>query len=203
MFFINNIDMEDNLTPIEKNQPFEVTLDTYRNMIYFIINRYCDTEVGDYRVCKEDLFQEACIALYDAIKQFSEEKEAKFSTFAYSVIKRRVEHKLRTYLRPLLKESYSTDMLSDIDYFSKYSSDEHHTQQYFKHKLDSLYKFMTTLSREEIEIIKLRTHAYTYKDISKHLKLSEKRIDNQLQKLRRKYQIFEKKERRLSSKPAL
>ncbi len=191
----HNKDMEENRTPTEISQPFELTLESYRSMIFHILNRYNEIDAGDYMVSKEDLYQEACIALYDACRTYSPDRQTKFSTFAYSVIKRRVEHKLKTYLRPLRTESYSVDAIRSIDYYKRYSDNEYRTRQHYESKKDTIHRFLKTLSEEELQIIKLRQHNYSYEDISRKMKLNKKKVDNQIQKLKRDYRNFQKKER--------
>ena len=70
--------MEDNMEIIEKirsgnEKAFEQLLEEYNRMIYSIINSY-NLESGDYAIDRLDLYQEASLALYEAVFSYEEKR---------------------------------------------------------------------------------------------------------------------------------
>lgn len=82
-----------------------------RGFVHWIINTYFPRYS-----CDEDFFQEAWIGLWEAIKDFDENRGAKFHTFAKIVIKRRCCDELRRRRRHEKFPTVSIDGgISDMD----------------------------------------------------------------------------------------
>ena len=87
---------------------FNEILILYSRMIQSIISYYVN-EVGDYKLNRDDLKQEAYIGLYDACKCYKKDMNTKFSTFAYTCIKRKVHSFYIKYTNLYYKEGISLD----------------------------------------------------------------------------------------------
>ncbi len=81
---------------------FGEIVEIYTRMIESIVLSYIN-EIGDFRLNKDDFEQEALIGLYDACKCYKDGMNTKFSTFAYTCIKRRVHAYQQMQLILLLK----------------------------------------------------------------------------------------------------
>lgn len=159
-------------------------LEAFELLIYSIINKY-ELGNGDYIVSKEDLFQEGCIALFQACKTYKKNDVTRFSTYAYIVIERRIKKAFYKMVKPYRKEcSYDKyeheDHLKFLETKSisdnpiKYLEDEGYLKGEFKY-----------LSKEDKEIIKLRFQNYSYKEIAKTLNITTKRVDNRLTRIKK------------------
>lgn len=171
---------------------YEVILDENRNMIFSIINDIKNNyDYGlEYSVSDDDLFQEGCIALYIAYKNYKDTSKAKFSTYAYLIIRRRVQHKFREYVRPLIHEKYSYDSVRQVDYFSDYGS-----RDVCESKVDSelFDMFIKTLDATDMEILQQRRENITYKNIARNTNLSIKQVDYRMRRMKEKFRIYLKK----------
>ena len=83
----------DDITSIKKakhdSEEFKKLEEKHIKMIMKIINSF-NLDWGDYSINKEDLKQEALIGLYEACENFDPKYNVKFSTFAYQIMRRRV-----------------------------------------------------------------------------------------------------------------
>lgn len=168
---------------------FETLLDNHHNMIYKIIYSL-DLEKGDYLADVESLYQEGCIALYNAVYDYIPTSNMSFSSYAYMVIR----GKLHTYIRDTYK-NYERDLLSidneesgsyKLSCLKEYVSQNpvaYHREKEFEKHLNS---FISKLSKQDQEIFRLRSQEYSYKQISELLNIKTKRIDNRLRVLREK-----------------
>jgi RNA polymerase sigma-70 factor (ECF subfamily) len=163
---------------------FTQLLEEYRRMIYKIIYSF-DLNNGDFRVDENDLFQEACLALYDAVFSFEQGRNVQFSTYAYMVIRSRIMTLLRNISRSAGNETISLD--SHADHSLKFAVNEdpqfYHREELFREKLD---RFITALSSEDRQILELKNEKLTYQQISQRLGISVKRVDNRLRSMKRK-----------------
>lgn len=175
-----------NLIRAGDNEAAQEMINDFRQMINSMINAYT-LNYGDYVISREDLFQEGCIALLEACKRYQENDKAKFSTFAFVVIERRLNKFFFKSLRRYKKE-YSLDKYDYIDHLNAlrsnsicdnplaYSKAEDREQELNK---------MRMITEEDRKIIKLRAQNYSYKEIADMLNISTKRIDNRLARVKR------------------
>lgn len=162
-------------------------LEDYKNMIYYIINTY-QLECGDYLISKDDLFQEASIALYDACKAYKEDNKAKFSTFAYMVIKRRLSHCYKVSKNKYINEYVSIDAYENNDRHKELAVKEKPIEYKVREELkERITKPCARLSNQDRQILLLRMENYSYAEIAKILKVSKKRVDNRLTRLKAMY----------------
>ena len=169
---------------------FEELLEEYHRMIFSIINSY-NLESGDYAIDKLDLYQEASLALYEAVFSYEEERSVRFSSYAYMVMRSRVLNVLRHYYRTYREENYSIDVSENPDCFGAFAVSDipfrYHREQEF---LKNYHRFMKGLSSEDRKILEMRNRNCSYKQISDKLNINIKRVDNRLASLRRSIRAF-------------
>ncbi len=169
---------------------FEELLENYGGMIRRIVGHY-PVQIGDYTIPKEDLFQEASLALYDAVKQYVPDKGMKFSSFAYLVMRRRIQHKYSGYIAVYKREAASLDNeFRGFDSISAFFEDPLE-----RHEMDEkkrvLYRFIRTLTEEDRKILELRSRAYAYKEIAEELSVPVKRVDNKIARMKKMYRRYQ------------
>lgn len=160
---------------------FNEVLNGHIKMIESIVLN-CVNEIGDFRLNKDDLKQEAIIGLYDACKCYKEDMNTKFSTFAYTCIKRRVHAYYRKCTHLYCVECVSLDNSVVKDSGLIYGIQKE--QESIKDKMEVLNKLMTQLNYEDRMIVDMRIKNYSYKEISDYLNIKEKRIDNRLMRIK-------------------
>ena len=168
---------------------FGPLLKQYHRMIYKIIYSF-SLENGDYAVDKDDLYQEASLALYSAAVNFEEDRNVLFSTYAFMVIRNRLLNILRSYYRTYEQEKYSIDVYERNDGRSFYVSDNpiaYHREQELK---ENYARFMRKLPETDRKILLMKGEDFSYKEIARQLKISEKQIDNRLRALRKKFRSY-------------
>ena len=168
-----------------KQENFDIILDKYRNMIYKIINVF-NLKRGEYIISEDDLFQEASMALYDACIHYRKDKGTLFSTFAYTIIKRRVLNKYRDYMYPYNHEIKSFD-LHDYEYININQNVNDPSIIFYHEELkNQVYKYIDSLNIEDKRILNLRSNNATYNEIAERLNISRKRVDNRMCILRKR-----------------
>jgi RNA polymerase sporulation-specific sigma factor len=147
---------------------------------------------------KEDLVQEGMIGLYKAIRNFKGDKMSSFKTFAELCIKRQMFTAVKTAARqkhgPLnayvslykpLSNQEAAYMLLDMIAEKNITNPELLliNQEEFEEKKQ---KIAELLSKLEQRVWALYINDYSYIEISKVLSMSEKSIDNAIQRIKRK-----------------
>lgn len=147
---------------------------------------------------KEDLVQEGMIGLYKAIRNFKGDKMSSFKTFAELCIKRQIFTAVKAATRqkhePLnayvslykpLSNQESAYMLLDMIAEKNTTNPELLliNQEEFEEKKQ---KIAELLSKLEQRVWALFINEYSYIEISKLLSMSEKSIDNTIQRIKRK-----------------
>lgn len=172
---------------------FNIILEDHRKLIYKIIYNYT-LEKGDYMLDTDSLFQEGSLALYKAIFSFEEDKGMSFSSYAYMVIRSKLNTLVRDELKRFEDEHYSIDNYPNIDYHVSMSNlcvaenpVAYHKEIEFERKLDD---FLEKLSVEDRAIIEMRDDNASYKQISERLHINTKRVDNRLRVLRNKLKKY-------------
>lgn len=160
---------------------FSEIVGIYTRMIESIVLSYIN-EIGDFRLNKDDFEQEALIGLYDACKCYKDDMNTKFSTFAYTCIKRRVHAYYRKTINLYYKECVSLDNYQARDSGLYYGIQKE--REDFDKKREVLSDLMTQLNYEDRTIVDMRINNYSYKEISDYLNIKEKRIDNRLMRIK-------------------
>lgn len=165
---------------------FRTLLKIHHRMIYKIIYSF-NLDNGDYSIDPDDLYQEGSIALYDAVFSYEDNRNTRFSSYAYMKIRYHIAGAIRQY-----RKRYS-------DRFSDYSLDLHddhlsltgiadnaliyHRESSFKEEFDH---FVSSLSETDKQIILMRADSYSYKEIASAMNIKTKRVDNRLRQLRKR-----------------
>ena len=168
---------------------FNEIVKEYARMLESIISSY-EGEFGDFKLNRDDLRQEAYIALYDACKSYKVGMDTKFSTFAYTCIKRRVHRFYSRYVRCYCKETTSLDSFETRDpgflYYSTCVNEDAYNKEK-ENRIEALKIIMDSLSYEDRTIVDMRMNNYSYQEISNKLNINKKRVDNRLNKIKKKY----------------
>lgn len=156
---------------------------------------------------REDLIQEGMIGLYKAIRDFEEEKESKFSTFAelcisrqiYSAIKtsnRKKNLPLNTYVSfyaPVNGEKEEAHPLAMIDRIKTEYNSNPEEMVIDKERTNMIeYEIEQRLSSFEREVIRLHIAGMKYTEIAGILQRNPKSIDNALQRIKNKISVIKK-----------
>ena len=135
----------------------------------------------------EDLLQEAMFGLLKAIREFDEEREASFRTFAEICVKNRIrsavtaaardKHAPLNFSVPMEEQpSLEQDPMSDPE-------EQLINREEESERLNALYK---TLSPLEQRILSLYLHGFSYREIGEQVGRTDKSVDNAVQRIRRK-----------------
>ena len=178
----------------ERDRKFAVMADRYRPMIKGIISRYL-SNVGDYRIDTDELYQEGLIALYHAAIAFKG-RDIDFERYAYVVVRRWICRKISSAYKMYTHEMVSIDRddyaESSILFYK--ASDRNneparlwHIREYAD-GLNGLYNSMTDMQKA---ICDLRSEGKKYAEIANDLGISKKKVDNEIQKIRHLIRIYE------------
>lgn len=131
----------------------------------------------------EDLAQEGLLGLLNAISKFDSERRVKFSTFAEVCISNR--------MRTILDKNRNVPVVetdgSDISNDEAVLPDTPESIFIEKEHLSQLYnEIISLLSNREWKIFTLFLQGLSYKNIAEKLNISEKSVDNAIQRIRRK-----------------
>lgn len=164
----------------------------YESAIDYYAKRYVNLVEGkglDYN----DLYQEGLIGLDSAIKKYKDQKDIRFSTFAFVCIKRKILTAVRQANRKkhsILNESYSIDYHKDDDkngfeniVYNNLGgiedllvSKENH--EYFNKKINSV------LTSFEKEVYDLKINGFSIEEICTTLGKSVKSVEGVLYRIR-------------------
>lgn len=172
---------------------YKELLETFNNMIRKLINTY-SIEMGDYKFDYEDIYQEACLALYQACTNYKDDQGMQFSSYAYLLIRSRVINRIRKNYRVYKDEYFSIDNYENAEYdrhlVTTAVSDNPVAYHYKKSFNDQMYSFYNGLIKLDQDIIRLRSIGKTYKEISNDLGVSTKKIDNRLRFIKKKLKKY-------------
>lgn len=153
----------------------------------------------------QDLVQEGMIGLFKAVRDFDEQKNIKFSTFAQICVKRNIYTAITNSNSPKnepLNKGLSishTDSSDDDDYFKNLSTDDLGLSEIYnpednvinKEKYDEIIGFMSKeLSKLEYQVMDLYIIGLTTSEIAKVLGKNEKTTDNAFQRAKNKIRKF-------------
>ena len=135
---------------------------------------------------EDDLAQEAALGLLAAAKAYRADRGASFSTFAAICVRRRllnVVRNLSTVETPKDDSSLFSELEKDTCGLS-FEPDQWVTAREDEKAL--LERLKTMLSETEYRVLILHLTAYSYEEIARALDMSEKAVDNALQRAKRK-----------------
>ena len=99
----------------------EVIFKKYDPVINYYSKKYSNLVIGK-GIDQSDLYQEGLIGLSEAVNAYKKNKDIKFSTFAFTCIKRKMISAIRVANRKkhsILNDSYSLDFKFDEDSHSQ------------------------------------------------------------------------------------
>lgn len=170
-------------------EAFNIILRDHRRIIFRLINSH-NLERGDYKLDYDSIFQEGCLTLYKAVFTYEKDKGMSFTSYAYMVLRSKLNTIIRNELRKYEEEHYSIDNYQNVDYHISMSNMciaenpvSYHNELELEKKLD---EFISKLSIEDQQIIEMRSDNISYKQISERLNINTKRVDNRLRVLRKK-----------------
>lgn len=136
----------------------------------------------------DDLFQEGLLGLLSAIYSFREEKKTTFRTFATTCITNSIRAVIKNSTRKKNIPFGGLVSINDIEISVSTSPEDRIISA---EETAVLYNFLQTeLSEKELSVIRLHLAGASYKDISEKLGISEKSVDNALQRIRGKLSRF-------------
>lgn len=146
--------------------------------------RYVRNTIIDF----DDIVQSGFFALENAIKQYDNNKDVMFYTFAITCIKNEI---MKTVFRTNKKYCLDNTFYYNIYDDYKYSLDCNDEDKIFSNMVyDELKKFSLELNFEESIIFLLRINGFSYKDISSLLDVKYKKVDYIIQKNKNKLKKY-------------
>lgn len=152
----------------------------------------------------DDLIQEGMIGLFKAIRDYNEQKEASFYTFArlcvsrqmYSAIeasKRKKHSPLNSYISLYENDEDQGSLIDQMEASEESNPEELFISQEYAEVLER--KLKDSLSDLEKRVLYMYVSGFDYRTIAKLLDKSDKTVDNALQRIRGKMtKILEKGE---------
>lgn len=135
----------------------------------------------------EDLIQEGFIGLMNAVKCYDESFGTWFSTFAYLCIDRNI---LTAVKKTLSKKQIPKSALIFIEENTDFETDKSQNPENViisKENINYLkQKISENLSEKERSVLNMYLSGKSYRQIADSLKISEKAVDNAIQRLRKK-----------------
>lgn len=170
---------------------FDIIMLRYKNMVLEIAKDFFLVS-GD----NDDLIQEGMIGLYKAVRDYREDGLAKFSTFAYTCIKRQIltavtkdnskkNMPLNTSLPTETDNNYN-DSSGDTLLSDNGISNPEFLIVKKEDNLEKRNKLMKVLSPFEKSVCKMMFMEYDYRQIALKLRKDEKVIDNAMQRIKLK-----------------
>lgn len=166
----------------------EILLERYKPLVLSLANRYFIR--GQDR---DDVIQEAMIALFKSIQSFDVEKQTSFAAFVKTTTQNHLIDSIRK------SEAKNNRVLNDAVSIEnmKFFIEDEQTEDFGIHEeelqdLLSNESFKSNFSDLEWQVLNLRLFKLSYNDIAKELDVKEKVVDNALQRIKQKLKnIFE------------
>lgn len=171
----------------------EVICEKYKPVISFYANKYSKLIEGkgiDYN----DLYQEGLIGLITAINNYKEQKDIKFSSFAFMCIKRKIFTAIKIANRKkysILNESCSLDSTSDEENTNGLgnilTNNEGGIEDLLVSKENAEYfrkRLNEDLTDFEKTVYELRINNFSYDEIAQSLDKTNKSIERTLVRIR-------------------
>lgn len=128
----------------------------------------------------DDLAQEGFLALLISVRSYSEERGASFSTYANLCVRNRMINVFKS------SGTDHDELPDDPDIPDETAADPENTVVE-QAALDELYgKISAALSKHEFSVFRLYIAGKSYQDIAEALGVSEKSVDNAVQRMKRK-----------------
>lgn len=143
----------------------------------------------------EDFFQEGALGLFCAVKSFDIGNNASFYTYAGICIENRLisAFKSASCKKHLPLDNYlPLNQLSHLEAMGEIDPEEKYIELESLKNLNNL--FLEILSEKEYNVLNLYLQGYSYSKIAQSLKISQKSVDNAVQRIKRKIKnsVFDK-----------
>lgn len=176
------------LAKLGEDKYLEILLERYKPLVLSLANRYFIR--GQDR---DDVIQEAMIALFKSIQAFDVEKQTSFAAFVKTTTQNHLIDSIRK------SEAKNNRVLNDAVSIEnmKFFIEDEQTEDFGIHEeelqdLLSNESFKSNFSDLEWQVLNLRLFKLSYNDIAKKLDVKEKVVDNALQRIKQKLKnIFE------------
>lgn len=157
----------------------------YSKLIFIKAGIYTATNADS-----DDLRQEGLMGLLRAIASFDIHRGVKFSTFAEVCI----VNQMKTFLAKSRKNPIPCESLDDISADSISEEETPESIYINKEFFSELWYVMdNVLSETERKVFSLYIHGMSYREIADKLDISEKTVDNAIQRARRKIRVYIRK----------
>jgi RNA polymerase sporulation-specific sigma factor len=175
-------------------------ISAYQRIIWSIIYKCVHFPIP-HDLDKQDLYQEALIGLMNAIKHHDPRFEVQFSSFASKCIENEVRSYLRKHRsqnRQMLNQAVSLDMhVSEDENLTLLDTISCSTKEFdpvFKSDIawvkDQIPSIREHLSDTEWNVFQNYHLGYTYREIGKQFDLTDKDVDNTIQKIKKKIRLM-------------
>lgn len=162
----------------------EKAFESLKNIYDYLIKSIAINFVTAY-LDYDDLYQEASLGFFNSVQTFDKNKSASFKTYATSCIKNKAICAYRASLRDKNKPINDSLQLDKISEFLTEKDPQDIISS--KEKLKNIkQKINLKLSKVEKQVLILFLKGEKYKDIANILNLSEKSVNNALQRARNK-----------------
>lgn len=176
------------LAKLGEDKYLEILLERYKPLVLSLANRYFIR--GQDR---DDVIQEAMIALFKSIQAFDVEKQTSFAAFVKTTTQNHLIDSIRK------SEAKNNRVLNDAVSIEnmKFFIEDEQTEDFGIHEeelqdLLNSESFKSNFSDLEWQVLNLRLFKLSYNDIAKELDVKEKVVDNALQRIKQKLKnIFE------------
>ena len=167
------------LTKKGDGKAFEEIYIRYIKLIYTIASKY---HVDGYGI--EDLVQECLLAFLIACKTYDEKQKTSFKSYAVKCAKNRISDLIK---KVNAKSSVPDSKLVSIDTLNNAETDSVEDYLMEREYLRTLFNHIEKLlTAEERRVYKLYSQGYSYKEIAEETNSTPKKIDNILQKIKKK-----------------
>lgn len=180
----------------QDSESLDKLLKRYKLIIWKIVHTVCQFKPIGFD--KDDLFQEGMLGLLDAIDAYRDDKNCSFATFASLCIERQI----RSFLRKTRSHSYR--LLSDaksLDATLMVNEEDLALNELITIDIKEFnpeYMSMVAWVSDQVPILQkgvsdwqwklyhMHQLGYSYKELSLEFAISEKQVDNTLQKIKHK-----------------
>ncbi len=166
----------------EDPEAFPVLLARYQRLTLHIAG-----SVAKNAADAEDFAQEGLLGLLSAVNSYDPSQGAGFRTYAVICIRNRILNAAKGQDALLNAADHSLD---DPAYSDDLFTGEAESPEYrylAKERISELYAMLAdVLSRQELEIFSLSVSGFSYREIADRMQISEKSVDNAIQRSRRK-----------------
>lgn len=193
-----------NFSNMSDEELIEIIKSGDKHALNFLLERYkelVNMKVSKYYIVgaeREDIFQEGMIGLFKAIKDYNNDKQNSFKTFANLCIERqlitavktsnRQKHQpLNSYLSLNTQAYEDDDSEALIDIFDAHTVEDPldtiTKKEYYKFIEDNIDKNLSTFEKQ---VLQKYAQGKTYIDIAQQLNTPVKSVDNAIQRIRKK-----------------